>query len=189
MSHGTRHRANASRRASRLGVMGACIVLGWPCSSGCSSTSVRGGTAQPAGSTGVVLARFVPTDCRDASGSIWERRSEVRLVRTPDGGTTLVEAIAGHDDLVVDNHFRDGQEDVYQAALEHVSGRTALHDYRLSTVKGAPGRMALSNRWREEQTERGFRAVVVGPALACALTPVPEATLAPGEKDRDTTPQ
>jgi hypothetical protein len=152
-------------------VAGATVVAA------CSSASIRGGTAQGERRAlpGVTLTSYAEVDCRDSSSAPVERSATLFVLQQQDGHVVVAELVPARDTLVAEQHFADGDEAVYQVVVEPASGRPVLHDYRIPKRGGKDGRMALTERWSEQELpDGGFRATPTGPVLSCLLAAAKE---------------
>ena len=156
-------------RPSRLVVISGLMVA---CGGG---AEVRGGwvVAPKAEPTGTVTGSWTASACVDAEGRPVPTADGSRVERVRLGGTktVLVEALDGHESLVVEATFFEGDQQVFQVVLEPSDGVDQLRDFRVPRRGGSTrGRMAVVQRWEETETKQGgFRADFGAPLVACAL--------------------
>lgn len=137
----------------------------------CAAPTVRGGETSSArrAPAGARLASFRLTECRDAAGRPFEHGSRVFLVRDPEGGRFLVDAVPTYDVLVVRNRFEEGGDQVFQAILADAERKPVLLDYRIP-VGGGDGRMAAARWFAEVETgDASVRAQIVELSFACRM--------------------
>ena len=143
--------------------------------SACDSARIAGGNVVASGTepAGSLAGAWTPSDCRDARGAPSAvGAGAVKLIRKADGRFVLVETRAGYDSIVVVNSFVRGQDRVFQLALKSAASAPFLREYRVPAARPGPGRFVLvARQWDSRDTDDGFTAWYVKPAVTCALLP------------------
>lgn len=161
----------AGKRGGTAVLVGGFSCLAWSC----NRPFARGAEVVALDDlpTASVVAAYEMGSCQDRAGNAARRDARVSLLETKAKELKLLETRAGHDLLLVSNHFEHFGERVFQGVLQ--AGKTpVLLDYRLPKSPDQPGRMAVIRSWEEIALGReGFRGYFQQADLICALLPLP----------------